>query len=93
MTTNAADKALRSFLENQHPGDESAKLSDVEYIADHHNALLKKHPEQWIAIRDGEVVAVGQDFLELKAGAAARGIAITSTVTVFLTREKQNLVL
>jgi len=93
MTTNAAERGFRSFLESEHARDQAASLSDVTYIAEHHDALLEQYPEKWIAVHDGKVVAVGRDFPELKRKVEESGIVITRTVAVFLTREKHNLVL
>jgi hypothetical protein len=55
---------------------QDAEREDAFWDA-HHDAFLEEYPDQFVAVRDGEVVAVAYDLRDLLASLRALGIEPT----------------
>jgi hypothetical protein len=84
MTTARADK-LRELM----------RRGEVEsqYWRDNYNRLLAEYPEQFVAVLDGEVVAVSSELEELMRILQQNGIDPLVALVEFLTDDRDKLIL
>lgn len=54
--------------------------ADIDWAYEHYATLATEHPNQWVAIVDGRVVAAGMDLGEVES--VARAIAARKDVAV-----------
>jgi hypothetical protein len=66
---------------------------DSRFLALHHDALLDKFPEQWIAVFSGEVVANDTNINDALRELARRKVPHSRVVLAFLTRRPKTLIL
>jgi len=62
---------------------------DTDYYEAHHEELLKKYPEQWVAIFDQQVVGTSQDYEELLTELEEKGVPIERTLFKHLTQKEE----
>jgi hypothetical protein len=74
---------------NLHSSELSQFQADHIWIDQNREMLLAQYPEQWIAVRDNQVVASDPDF----DGLLAKLTDPSGTAVEFLTREPIELVL
>ena len=60
---------------------------DTAYYEAHHEELLKKYPEQWVAIFDQQVVGVCLDYEQLLTQLEEKGVPIERTLFKHLTQK------
>jgi hypothetical protein len=65
----------------------------VSRVASRRARLTRQHPERWVAVRSGDVVAVARTLEELLRQVDERGIPRRDVITQFLSRERHIMVL
>jgi hypothetical protein len=61
------------------------------YWTEYYAELLREHPEEFVAVRDGRVIAHSPDLPQLLATLARDGIAPTYVCVRFITRDPHRL--
>lgn len=62
---------------------------DTAYYETHHEQLLKKYPEQWVAIFDQQVVGSSPDYEKLLTELEEKGVPIERTLFKHLTQKQE----
>ena len=62
---------------------------DSSYYEAHHQELLEKYPEQWVAIYNEQVVGASPDYEQLLGDLEERGIPIERALFKQLTRKEE----
>ena len=62
---------------------------DTAYYEAHHEELLKKYPEQWVAIFDQQVVGTSQEYELLLTELEKEGVPIERTLFKHLTQKEE----
>ena len=62
---------------------------DTAYYEAHHEELLKKYPEQWVAILDQQVVGTSQEYELLLTELEKEGVPIERTLFKHLTQKEE----
>ena len=62
---------------------------DTAYYEAQHEELLKKYPEQWVAIIDQQVVGASQDYELLLTKLQEKGVPIERTLFKHLTQKEE----
>ena len=62
---------------------------DTAYYGTYHEELLKKYPEQWVAIFDQQVVGTSQDYEQLLTELEEKGVPIGRTIFKRLTQKEE----
>ena len=65
----------------------------VTRLASRRARLVRKHPERWVAVRGGDVVAVARTLEDLLRQVDEKGIARRDVIVQFLSRERHIMVL
>ena len=66
---------------------------DTAYYEAHHEELLKKYPEQWVAIFKQQVVGASPDFEQLLDELEAKGYSVGQVLVQHLTQHDELLIL
>ena len=66
---------------------------DTAYYEAHHEELLKKYPEQWVAIFDQQVVGASPDYEKLFDDLQAKGYSVGHVLVEYLTTHDELLIL
>lgn len=66
---------------------------DTAYYEAHHEELLARYPEQWVAIYNQQVVGAAPDYEPLLDELQAKGFAVGEVLVEFLTRHDELLIL
>jgi hypothetical protein len=66
---------------------------DTAYYEAHHEELLKKYPEQWVAILDQKVVGASPDYEKLLNEVQAKGYSVGQVLFEHLTSSDELLIL
>ena len=66
---------------------------DALWLDAHRDELLATHPERWVAVFEGRVVAIAEEFGELLEQIDARGVPRGCFVHEYLTAEDVDLIL
>ena len=66
---------------------------DTAYYEAHHEALLARSPEQWVAIYNQQVVGVAPDYEQLLDELQAKGFSVGHVLVEHLTRQDELLIL
>ena len=61
---------------------------DTAYYEAHYEELLKKYPEQWVAIFNQKVVGASPDYEQLLAELEERGVPTERTLFKHLTQKE-----
>ena len=76
---------------------DKTRLSDAntawEFWQKHGRELLAKHPNQFVALEKGQVVAVNSDLVELTADIEAQGLSPSQLLIKFLNTHPEQMVL
>lgn len=62
---------------------------DTAYYEAHHEELLGKYPEQWVAIYNQQVVGASSDYEQLLADVEENGVPIERTLFKHLTQKEE----
>lgn len=62
---------------------------DTTYYEVHHEELLEKYPEQWVAIFNQTVVGASPDYEQLLADVEEKGVPIERTLFKHLTQKEE----
>jgi hypothetical protein len=62
---------------------------DTGYYEAHHEELLEKYPEQWVAIFDQQVVGAGPDYEQLLTELGEKGVPIERALFKHLTQKEE----
>jgi hypothetical protein len=62
---------------------------DTAYYEAHHEELLKKYPEQWVAVFDQQVVGASSDYEQLLTELQEKGVPIERTLFKHLTQKEE----
>lgn len=66
---------------------------DALYVRDHRAELLAQHPDRWIAVYGGEVVATSRSLPQLLKRLDAKGLSRGQVVTEYLATREDVLIL
>ena len=66
---------------------------DTAYYEAHHEELLKKYPEQWVAIFDQQVAGASPDFEKLLDDLQTKGYSVGQVLVEHLTTHDELLIL
>jgi hypothetical protein len=66
---------------------------DVAYYESHREELLEKHPEQWVAIFNRNVVGVAPDLEVLLHNLEKQGLSTAQALVKHVTRREDVLIL
>ncbi len=91
MTTLATDKkrAIESIGGKKKLNQQASQYrSDLEHLEKNKDALLKEHPDQWLAIYKGVVQAVADDPQRLTDMVESKNLSSGEVVITFLATEK-----
>jgi len=66
---------------------------DCEFIEYHHEELLKKYPNEWVAVYDVEVIDTDKDFLALLRRLKQKGAPTNKMVIRFMDTDPKPLIL
>jgi hypothetical protein len=66
---------------------------DTAYYEAHHDELLEKYPEQWVAIYNQKVVGASPDYEQLLNDLQAKGYSVGHVFVHYLTRHDEVLIL
>ena len=66
---------------------------DTAYYEAHHEELLKKYPDQWVAIFDQQVVGISPDYELLLTRLEEERVPIERTLFKLLTQNEENWIL
>ena len=62
---------------------------DTAYYEAHHDELLEKYPDQWVAIFNQQVVGASPDYEQLLADVEEKGLPIERAVFKHLTQKEE----
>ena len=62
---------------------------DTAYYEGHHEELLQKYPEQWVAIFNEKVVGASPDYEQLLTDLLGKHVPIEHALFKHLTREEE----
>ena len=62
---------------------------DTAYYEAHHDELLEKYPEQWVAIYNQKVVGASPDYEQLLTDLEGKGVPIERTLFKHLTHKEE----
>ena len=65
----------------------------VERFEEMRKALMKKHPDKWVAMADGEIVTVAESLQNALNELDRRGISRSDAVVEFLSTRPRNMIL
>jgi hypothetical protein len=66
---------------------------DTAYYEAHHEELLKKYPEQWVAILNQQVVGISPEYEPLLTQVEKNGLPIERTLFKHLSQKEENWIL
>ena len=66
---------------------------DTDYYESHHEELLKKYPEQWVAIFDQQEAGASLNFEKLLDDLQAKGNSVGQVLEEHLTKHDELLIL
>jgi phosphoserine phosphatase len=66
---------------------------DAEYFERHHEELLARHAEEWVAIYGDEVVDTAPELADLLAALRERGVPAGQAFVEFVTSHREPLIL
>lgn len=76
LISNAEAEALQQEGEREHT-----------FWDAHYDAFLERYPEQYVAVKDGEVIATSPDLFDLVDQVEQRGLKPTEVWARFFTKE------
>ena len=65
----------------------------ARYVAGHFDQLVRKYPEQWVAVLDSKVIASSKTRADLRRQIACIGPDIARPYVTYLTRKSKTLIL
>ncbi len=71
---------------------EAADVEDAFWLA-HHAEFLEKYPDQFVAVSDGDVVAMSPDLVELVSLLERRGLGVKDVWVEFMDADPRPLIL
>ena len=66
---------------------------ELQWWAGHHAELVKLYPDQFVAVRDGVVVAVAGDIIELREKLAEKSLGFDDVISSFIRSDPSKLLL
>lgn len=66
---------------------------ELQWWADHHAELVKLYPDQFVAVRDGSVVAVADDIVDLRQKLAEKSLGFDDVISSFIRSDPSKLIL
>ena len=80
--------SLEGLRERFHERD-----TEVQWWADHQAEFAKLYPDQFVAARNGEVVAVAGDIVELRQKLAEKSLGFDDVISSFIRSDPSKLLL
>lgn len=94
LSQKELDKSLEELGGKEKFLEDSARHGrDVEFFEYHREELLEKHPDEWVAVYDVEVVDTGKDFLTLLSRLEEKGIPTSEAVIHFMDTDPKPFIL
>ena len=95
MASPQMDPELLEEVKNHSPSREVGEqyASDKEWITANRDALLKKHPENWVAVYKGEVVAVHPNLRDIVEILREKKLGGLDVAAEFITAHRMNMLL
>ncbi len=66
---------------------------ELQCWADHQAEFVKLYPDQFVAVRDGSVVAVADDIVELRQKLAEKSLGFDDVVSSYIETDFSRLIL
>ena len=95
MTSPQMDPELLEEVKSHSPskelGDQYAR--DKDWITTHRDELLREHPENWVAVYKGKIVAVHPNLRDMVGILREEGLEGLDVAAEFITSHRVNMLL